>query len=546
MTIENLPASGREEELGAVIFACLQALEAGEAPPELLARYPEFAPELEQFFAGRDGFEQLAVPLRAAVRGLPTVAGAADWTIGERVNPSADWATTSFGDYDLLEEIGRGGMGVVCKARQRSLNRHVALKLLRRDRWAEAADAQRFRNEPEMVAQLDHPHIVPIYEVGEHESRLFFSMKLIDGGSLAEQLGRFPAEPRSAARLVAEVARAVHHAHQRGILHRDLKPSNVLLDHDGQPHVVDFGLAKRIEADASLTQSGALVGTPNYMAPEQTTGQRGAVTTATDVYGLGAVLYVLVTGGPPFKGEDVLATLVQVREREPRPPSRVNRKVDRDLETICLKCLDKEPGRRYGSATEVADDLDRWLAGEPVWARRAGPWERAAKWVRRRPALAGLIAVSALAVLGLVAGLFWHNDQLREAAEREQRQAEKATRQRDAARRAVNDMYTQVAEKWLAGEPGMSDVQREFLEKALRYYEDLAQEELEGPELLLDRAKAIGRMGAILAKLGRRPEAEAAYRHAVAVLEGADVPDKVGALAGWADCARPLVRAGRP
>jgi tetratricopeptide (TPR) repeat protein len=228
----------------------------------------------------------------------------------------------------------------------------------------------------------------------------------------------------------------------------------------------------------------------------------------------------------------VLETLEQVKGREPEPPRRLNPRVDRDLETVCLKCLQKEPEQRYGSAAELADDLDRWLAGEPVRARRAGHWERTAKWVRRRPALAALLAVTALSAVVLVAGLLWHNAQLREAAEREQRLAGRATRQRDAAWRAVNDMYTEVAQKWLAGEPGMSEVQREFLEKALRYYEDLAQEESEGPELLLERAKASGRAGAILAKLGRRPEAEAAYRHAASLLEGADVPGKIGALAG--------------
>jgi serine/threonine-protein kinase len=402
-------STASDDRLAEVLAACLEAVENGPAldRPALLARYPEFAFELERFFAQHDQLDRLAAPLREMAQAETPEPSGPTAATGAAAGTSETIEVHSFGDYELLEEIGRGGMGVVWKARQKSLNRWVAVKLLRRDRWAEEADAQRFRNEAETVAQLDHPHLVPIYEVGEHEGRLFFSMKLIDGGSLAEQLERFPNEPRSAARLVAEVADAVHHAHQRGILHRDLKPSNVLLDQDGRPHVVDFGLAKRIEADASLTHSGALVGTPNYMAPEQTIGQKGAVTTATDVYGLGAVLYALLTGGPPFQGEDVLATLVQVREGEPRPPSRVNRKVDRDLETICLKCLHKDPGRRYGSAEALSDDVERWLAGEPILARPVGKLERAVKWARRHPQAMGAVVGLVAALTLFVGGLGW-------------------------------------------------------------------------------------------------------------------------------------------
>src|SRR5260370_19793694 len=219
-------------------------------------------------------------------------------------------------------------MGVVYKARQRSLGRLVALKMIRLDRAAFPAEGRRFRNEAEMAAGLDHPHIVPVYEVAEHAAQLYFSMKLIEGGSLADRLDQYRGDPQAAARLVATVARAVHYAHQRGILHRDLKPGNILLDSAGQPHVTDFGLARRVASDSSLTQSGALVGTPSYMAPEQTSGQRGAVTTAADGYGLGAVLYALLTGGPPFRADTVMDTLLLVREREPVPPSRSNPKVD--------------------------------------------------------------------------------------------------------------------------------------------------------------------------------------------------------------------------
>jgi serine/threonine-protein kinase len=265
---------------------------------------------------------------------------------------------------------------------------------------------QRFRNEAEVIAQLDHPHILPVYEVGEHDGVHYFSMKLVEGGSLAAHLDAYRADPREAARLVATIARAVHYAHQRGILHRDLKPSNILLDQDGQPHVSDFGLAKRMEADGSLTQTGAIVGTPQYMAPEQTRGCKGAVTTATDVYGLGAVLYALLTGRPPFRGETVLETLEQVRDREPEPPRRINAKVDRDLETICLKCLAKDPVRRYGSAEAVAEDLERWLSGEPVAARPPGWAERVGRWMRRHRSLVlSATAFLLLALVGLTAAL---------------------------------------------------------------------------------------------------------------------------------------------
>src|SRR5947209_2764776 len=230
-------------------------------------------------------------------------------------------------------------------------------------------------------------------------------MKLIEGGSLDRQLARFSAEPKAAARLLAAVARAVHHAHQRGILHRDLKPGNILIDAAGQPHVTDFGLAKRVEVDSSLTQSGVLIGTPSYMAPEQTSGVRGAITTATDVYGLGAVLYAMLTGRPPFRGDHVLETLRQVREQEPQSPSAVNSRVDRDLATITLKCLRKEPEQRYASAEELAADLERYLAGEPILARPQGRAARVRRWCRRNPLVASLTGTAAVLAALLVAGL---------------------------------------------------------------------------------------------------------------------------------------------
>jgi serine/threonine-protein kinase len=259
-------------------------------------------------------------------------------------------------------------MGVVFQARQLSLNRLVALKMIPPNRVATETDVQRFRIEAEAAALLDHAHIVPIYEIGEHEGQHYFSMRIIDGGSLAQAIPRFVKDPRAAAELVATVARAVHFAHQRGILHRDLKPANILLDRDGQPHVTDFGLAKRVDADSKLTESGVVMGTPSYMAPEQAAGQNRNLTTAADVYALGAILYELLTGQPPFRGDSVMATLLQVVEQDPQRPRSRNPGINRDLESICLKCLEKDPQKRYSTAEGLAEDLEAFLRGEPVLA----------------------------------------------------------------------------------------------------------------------------------------------------------------------------------
>jgi WD40 repeat protein/predicted Ser/Thr protein kinase/tetratricopeptide (TPR) repeat protein len=313
-----------------------------------------------------------------------------------------------FGDYELVKELGRGGMGVVYKARQLSLNRPVALKLLKSDILASDDERRRFQNEAEAVALLDHPHIVPIYEVGEHEGRQYFSMKLVGGPSLEKKLSDYAVDPKAIARLVKTAAEAVHHAHQRGILHRDLKPSNILLDERGEPYVTDFGLAKRVEGDSELTISGAILGTPPYMAPEQASGRRGAVTTATDVYGLGAILYALLTGRAPFRGDSVAEILEQVRERAPEPPSRLNAQTPRDLEIICRKCLEKEPWGRYGSAQTLAEDLGRYVAGEPIAARPASIFERLWLWSKRNPRLAAAVGstAAALVAVAVIALLF--------------------------------------------------------------------------------------------------------------------------------------------
>ena len=313
-------------------------------------------------------------------------------------------ACAIFGDYELIGELGRGGMGIVYAARQISLDRPVAFKMIRSAALASDDELRRFQNEVEAVAKLDHPHIVPIYEVGEHEGRRYFSMKLIGGRNLQKVLAEGAASPRAAAELMITIAEAVHHAHQRGILHRDLKPSNILLDEEGRPHVGDFGLAKRVGGVDQQTVTGAVLGTPAYMAPEQAWGRKRLVTVSTDVYGLGAILYTLLTGKPPFTGDSDWETLVQVREQAPVQPSLLTAGLPRDLEIICLKCLEKDPQRRYASAQEVASDLRRFLAGEPITARRAMPWERAWLWCKRNPWLAAANVTAAAVTIILAIG----------------------------------------------------------------------------------------------------------------------------------------------
>jgi hypothetical protein len=370
------------DPLDAVIADYVQQVEAGAVPDReaLLAQHPDLAERLRVFFADYDRLDRQAADLRLSADPNRTT----DATLPAAELPRVRY----FGDYELLEVIARGGMGVVYKARQVSLNRLVALKMILKGELAAPRDVARFRAEAEAAAHLDHPHIVPIYEVGDHDGQQYYAMRYVEGTSLT----RSPrAEARQEAGLVATVARAVHYAHQHGILHRDLKPSNILVDAAGTPLVADFGLAKRVDADRSLTESGALVGTPRYMAPEQASGRKD-LTVAADVYSLGVVLYERLTGQTPFGGETALELLRQVREAEPPRPSSISPGLNRDLETICLKCLEKDAAKRYGSAEALADDLERWLRGEPIKARPVGQAERLCRWCRRNPVVAGLSA----------------------------------------------------------------------------------------------------------------------------------------------------------
>ena len=314
-----------------------------------------------------------------------------------------------FGDYELLEEIGRGGQGVVFRARQKSLNRTVALKVIGLGQWASKAHLKRFRLEAEAAARLNHPCIVPIYEVGERDGSCYFSMGFVEGGQLEAIASQEPLPLRRAAELIAKLARTVHYAHEHGILHRDIKPGNVLLDAEGEPHLTDFGLARLLENESTITRTLEVMGTPSYMAPEQAAGERAKLTGATDVYGLGAVLYQLLTGHPPFAGGTTYETIRLLLNTDPRPPRLLNRKLDRDLSTICLKCLEKDPTLRYSSAFALAEDLERWLKHEPIRARRIGPLIRARKWVQRNPTVAALVVLS-VALATVLGGLVWKSE----------------------------------------------------------------------------------------------------------------------------------------
>jgi len=310
----------------------------------------------------------------------------------------------AFGDYELLEEIGRGGQGIVYRARQKSLNRTVALKVIGLGTWATEAHVKRFRREAEAAASLEHSGIVPIHEVGERDGQCYFSMKFVEGGQLDKVVRHTPMSIRQAVELVARVARTVHYAHEHGILHRDIKPGNILLDQNGEPHLTDFGLARLVEAESTITRTKDLMGTPSYMAPEQAAGETTKLSKATDVYGLGAVLYQLLTAQPPFAGGTTYETIKLLLETEPRQPRVLNPKIDRDLSTICLKCLEKDPQRRYSSALALAEDLEHWLRHEPIRAHRTGIFARGRKWVRRKPAVVAVITLS----LALAAAISWN------------------------------------------------------------------------------------------------------------------------------------------
>jgi tetratricopeptide (TPR) repeat protein len=453
-----------------------------------------------------------------------------------------------FAGYEILGELGRGAMGVVYKARQLGLNRVCALKMILGGEHAGTEAQVRFRVEAEAIAHLQHPNIVQVYEIGTEAGRPYFSLEYIDGIGLDRRIGGQPQPPREAARLAEQICEGVHAAHQRGILHRDLKPANILLTTEGTPKITDFGLAKRLEEeDQGQTRTGTVMGTPSYMAPEQASGRSRHLGPAADVFALGAILYDLLTGRPPFRGETALDTLQQVQTLEPLPPGRLVPKVPADLQTICLKALAKVPGRRYATAGDMADDLRRYLAGEHIHARPISWAERTVKWIKRRPALATLIGVSCLAVVGILTfGGLWLNAERQAAQEREHQQTAAAEMERqrrqeaellraaavaqkveadiqrqhaednfNQARRAVDEMLTRVGGLELAHEPHMEQVRLKLLEKALQFYQDFLAARADDPVVRFEAGVAHQRVGDIARLLGKYEDAEKHYREAL-------------------------------
>jgi serine/threonine-protein kinase len=514
-----------------------------------------------------------------------------------KVEHASDGVQPSVPGYELLGVLGRGGMGVVYKARQKSLNRIVALKMVLAGAHAGERELKRFRAEAESVARLVHPNIVQIYEVGEQDGLPFFSFEYVDGGSLDKKLAGTPQPAREAAELAEKLARAVQYAHECGIIHRDLKPANILLQGPGArasmsavrtqgagvrsedpgdkthemgpsgaapfslaadsqspipnpkslvPKITDFGLAKHLQNDmgmtapGGLTQSGAIVGTPSYMAPEQAGGGAIPVGPAADVYALGAVLYELLTGRPPFQGENAMDIMLLVLSEEPVPPSRLRPRLPADLETICLKCLYKESRKRYGSAEALADDLRRFLDGKPIVARPVGRLERLWRWCVRNPVVAGLLAALFLVIVGgflAVTSQWLRAESQRELAEENERRADanrkraednlrEANTQRKRAeeafrqaKRAVDDYYTRVSENKLLGVPGMEPLRKDLLEAALKYYQDFVDQNRTDAKIRAELATAYFRLATITELIGSKPRAQEAYRRATDMFE---------------------------
>ncbi len=485
--LERYPAVRADPEIAMdlVYNEFLVREQHGDGPTleDYLRRFPDYATVLKP-----------QIQLHLAMAGeqedtkLPTLGGSKEITDTRPRLPG----------YEILEELGRGGMGVVYHARHIALNRPVALKMILAGAHADAEVQRRFRVEAEAVARLRHPNIVQVYDYGVYDGQPYLALEFVEGGTLARQAANAPWPPAHAAQLVEVLATAIHYAHREGLVHRDLKPANILLSFRREPQVTprasadvslaamsalargatcgsrrngvnecvpkitDFGLAKRLEDGPAQTASGALLGTPAYMAPEQAAGERAKVGPATDVYALGVILYELLTGRPPFHGDSALEVLWRVQEQQPLPPSRLQPGLPRDLETVCLKCLEKEPGRRYGSAAALAEDLRRFRAGEPIRARPPGPWERAAKWMRRRPAIAALLG-ALLLVTALGAGIVlaeWRNLVVawRVAAERAKAEAGARQQAQDALAESQRHLYAAclalAGREWRDGNPG--------------------------------------------------------------------------------------------
>jgi tetratricopeptide (TPR) repeat protein len=492
--------------------------QSGEAPTpdEYLSRFPQCADLLRRRFHLHQEYREQDQPAPAtpAILTLPPFSGVngsesqdADTLaplppghlagVFEPGVPTA--GACGVPGYELLSELGRGGMGVVYKARHQALNRTVALKMILSGGHAGVDDLARFRTEAEAIARLQHPHIVQIYEVGTHGGLPYFSLEFCASGSLEKTFQGKPLSASKAAALVEKLARAMFVAHQKGIIHRDLKPANVLLTEDGTPKITDFGLAKKLD-EIGRTSTGSILGTPSYMAPEQAGGQSKEIGPAVDVYALGAILYELLTSQPPFKAASPLDTLLQVLHKEPVPPRRLRANTPKDLETFCLKCLQKGPHQRYATALDLAEDLRRFQAGEPIRARAVGWTEQAWKWVRRNPVVAGLLTALLLILLGglaSVTGLWLDTARQRDAAEANLALAEKA----------VDECFLVATTEPLLQQDRMRAVRKLLMEKALPFYEGFRAQRQNDERLQAELARNYGRVALSRSTIGREQDA---------------------------------------
>ncbi len=529
--------SDDESVLDLIYHEVMLRAEAGESPrlEEYADRFPRWAPRIALQFAMEEGLG--LEPL--------LLAGGGD-TLPSAGQPRGTFRVPSVAGYEVLGELGRGGMGVVYKARQVRLNRLVALKMILAGDHAGPEAALRFLAEAEAVARLHHPHIVQVFAFGECDGRPYFEMEYVDGGNLAERLDGTPRPAREAARLVETLARAIHEAHLRGLVHRDLKPANILLAADGVPKIADFGLAKWLDAEAGPTRTHLIVGSPSYMAPEQAGPGPVPVGPAADVYSLGAILYELLTGRPPFQASTVLETLERVRSDEPVSPARLRPRLPRDLVTACLKCLEKDPARRYASAADLADDLRRFEAGETIRARPVRGPERLWRWCRREPAVASL-ALALMAGLAGVAAEWWRAEThlaeaIRQRGLAEQnaiRQVESGLRERtarlrsqarfDSAMRALRKIEEITKDAVLLREARLEGLRATLLQTALGFYRELqaSLEEDASPGTRAQLSDAYTRVGRVTWELGLREESLAAYRRSLALAEqvAAAAPD---------------------
>ncbi len=512
----------RDDE-GAVLDLIYQEFvlrkESGEAPDpgEFTGRFPDLADSI-----------LLQLGLDAAMLTTYKLPDNRGWP-----SPAEPAPPRIIGDCEVLETLGHGGMGVVYKAHHPRLGRDVAIKMMLEGRYADPEHRDRFVSEARAAARLRHPNIIAIDAVGEYEERPYLLLELVGGGSLAQRLAEKPMAPRDAAELLETLARAVHAAHEAGVVHRDLKPSNILFTTDGVPKVSDFGLAKLLDSESGRTLTGQVVGTPNYMAPEQAEGHSKRVGPAADVYALGAILYHALTGRPPFLGESALETLKLVTYTDAVPPRRLRPDVPRDLETICLKCLEKLTSKRYATALELADDLRRFQGGEPILARRIGVFRRGAKWSKRHPWQSASAAIAALAVASVVGLTYRHNLQLRDQIGLTEAKSAEARRNYQEARSTIEAMLARLKDRRFAETPRMKELALDQMSDALSFYQrTLGQNKSNDPAVRADTARAFGVLSRVQQELGRSDQAESLVRQALDLIAGlrAEQPDNLDYL----------------